>query len=283
MRANSFAGQILAVLSRRAAVFQPRPDEPSTFPGRVHAATKVRRRSHSSLRARNSRTLTPKAHTHGAVRDYAAKRGTTDRLGTQGSDALTRTGTHEHGRGGEPGIQRQPGPRAQPARSARRSELHRQRVKLARAVMTIIALVITAAVPFHAPDSHNAPTSSPPGTAAPGTTSPGTEAPGTTSAPSPGATAGCQQAAAAIEKYYQAAAESTWSGRYTADFRAYEMIAAAANSGASGSVQSALHVLTEDLSDLAYAAQAEDSSVYNAEAARTSADIQTLETDCGPS
>jgi len=35
MRENSFAGQVLAVFSRRAPAFQPRQGEPSSFPGAI--------------------------------------------------------------------------------------------------------------------------------------------------------------------------------------------------------------------------------------------------------
>jgi hypothetical protein len=35
MRADSFAGQVLAVFSRRASAFQPLPDEPSSFAGAI--------------------------------------------------------------------------------------------------------------------------------------------------------------------------------------------------------------------------------------------------------
>lgn len=38
MRANSLAGQVIAVMSRRAPAFQPLPGEPSTFPGQVRQA-----------------------------------------------------------------------------------------------------------------------------------------------------------------------------------------------------------------------------------------------------
>ena len=44
MRADSLAGQILAVVSRRTAAFQPCPDEPSTFPGRLYRASLARTR-----------------------------------------------------------------------------------------------------------------------------------------------------------------------------------------------------------------------------------------------
>jgi hypothetical protein len=35
MRRNSFAGQVLAVFSRRTPAFQPRQGEPSSFPGAI--------------------------------------------------------------------------------------------------------------------------------------------------------------------------------------------------------------------------------------------------------
>jgi hypothetical protein len=44
MRADSLAGQILAVVSRRAPAFQPGPDERSTFPGRLYWAALTRAR-----------------------------------------------------------------------------------------------------------------------------------------------------------------------------------------------------------------------------------------------
>jgi hypothetical protein len=44
MRADSLAGQILAVVSRRTPAFQPSPDEPSTFPGRLCWASLTRTR-----------------------------------------------------------------------------------------------------------------------------------------------------------------------------------------------------------------------------------------------
>ena len=44
MRADSLAGQILAVVSRRTVAFQPCPDEPSTFPGRLYRASLARTR-----------------------------------------------------------------------------------------------------------------------------------------------------------------------------------------------------------------------------------------------
>jgi regulator of protease activity HflC (stomatin/prohibitin superfamily) len=37
MRADSLAGQVVAVLSRRTPAFRPNPDEPQTFPGRLRA------------------------------------------------------------------------------------------------------------------------------------------------------------------------------------------------------------------------------------------------------
>lgn len=42
MRADSLAGQILAVVSRRTPAFKPCPDEPSTFPGRLYRASLTR-------------------------------------------------------------------------------------------------------------------------------------------------------------------------------------------------------------------------------------------------
>ena len=42
MRADSFAGQVLAVFSRRAPAFQPRSDEPSTFPAAIWQRQSVR-------------------------------------------------------------------------------------------------------------------------------------------------------------------------------------------------------------------------------------------------
>lgn len=44
MRADSLAGQILAVVSRRNPAFQPCPDESSTFPGRLCGASLTRTR-----------------------------------------------------------------------------------------------------------------------------------------------------------------------------------------------------------------------------------------------
>ena len=38
MRANSLAGQVIAVMSRRTPAFQPLPGEASTFPGQVRQA-----------------------------------------------------------------------------------------------------------------------------------------------------------------------------------------------------------------------------------------------------
>jgi hypothetical protein len=44
MRASSFAGQVVAVLSRRTAAFQPGQAEPSTFPGALRAYFTGKRR-----------------------------------------------------------------------------------------------------------------------------------------------------------------------------------------------------------------------------------------------
>ena len=68
MRSGSFAGQVVAVLSRRTPAFQPRPGEPSTFPGRVHALGTARRTLRTSPQAGNSRTSTRKARTQAADR-----------------------------------------------------------------------------------------------------------------------------------------------------------------------------------------------------------------------
>lgn len=37
VRANTFAGQVIAALSRRTPAFQPGPTEPQAFPGRLRA------------------------------------------------------------------------------------------------------------------------------------------------------------------------------------------------------------------------------------------------------
>jgi WD40 repeat protein len=39
MRADSLAGQVIAVVSRRTPALEPRPGEPSTFPGRIYQAS----------------------------------------------------------------------------------------------------------------------------------------------------------------------------------------------------------------------------------------------------
>jgi len=44
MRADSLAGQILAVVFRRTPAFQPCPNEPSAFPGRLYRASLTRTR-----------------------------------------------------------------------------------------------------------------------------------------------------------------------------------------------------------------------------------------------
>ena len=48
MRANTFAGEVIAVLSRRAPAFQLKPTEPQTLPGRILALLRPRKRTASA-------------------------------------------------------------------------------------------------------------------------------------------------------------------------------------------------------------------------------------------
>lgn len=50
MRANTFAGQVIAVLSRRASAFELDSAEPQTFPGRLRALLSRRRRTDTASR-----------------------------------------------------------------------------------------------------------------------------------------------------------------------------------------------------------------------------------------
>ena len=183
MRANSFAGQVVAVLSRRAPALQPRPGEPSTFPGRLQAVVPVRKPVRTSPRAGNSRTATRKSRAQAADRHatWTGQSNTGARIGTQGSGTEVDSGCPHQEVPSH--IQRLHVARTGPAiaaagaTSARRTHQEKgRRTVVAAALVGALAAVISLAF-FNRSITSAAP---------PGSTSTGATAPDQTYGTSPG-------------------------------------------------------------------------------------------------
>lgn len=109
---------------------------------------------------------------------------------------------------------------------------------------------------------------------------PTTSSPSTDPAQPSGPPAGCQQAIADINTYYSSVG-TTWITASNAAYRAAEEIQQVYFATTSGAVSVTLSYLYTDFADLHNYAVQEDSTDYNAEAAKLRADVQTLDTECG--
>jgi hypothetical protein len=146
MRARSFTGQVVAVLSRRTPAFQPRPGEPSTFPGRLHAAATLRKPPRITPAVRHRRSQGANPGTQVSTQDADAERGP-DRLG----------------RSAHTGIGEQVGDGSTPAVAAGRSvPLRIRRPALAAALLAAVALGLSNLIPASTRPAPTAITSAPP-------------------------------------------------------------------------------------------------------------------------